>query len=254
MRGLGAAVTLLTRVPVGMADWDSRDLGRSVKWIPPVGGVIGLVVALAYAALGSLMPATIASGLAVTLGVLLTGALHEDGLADTVDAFGGGSTRDETIRILKDPRHGTYGVLALVLSVVVRVTALATLGPGAAFALLPAVHALSRGGAIGLMAALPPAKGEGLGAAHSDPGLRPQVLVGVLLALAVGLTTLGWWVAPFAVLAAVSAALIALLARRNISGYTGDVLGAAQQVGEIMLLVLGASLASSGHIETMWWR
>jgi adenosylcobinamide-GDP ribazoletransferase len=144
--------------------------------------------------------------------------------------------------------------LALVLSVVVRVIALATLEPGAALALLPAVHALSRGGAIGLMAALPPASGEGLGAAHSDPGLRPQVLVGVLLALVVGLITLGWWVAPFALLAAAGAALIALLAHRKISGYTGDVLGAAQQVGEVLLLVLGASLVSSGHIETVWWR
>lgn len=254
MRGLGAAVTLLTRVPIGTADWDPRDLHRSVKWIPLVGGVIGLAVAATYAALVPVIPATISASLAVTLGVLITGAFHEDGLADTVDGFGGGSDRDDTLRIMKDPRHGTYGVLALVLSVVVRVTALATMGSAAALAFLPAAHALSRGGAIGLMGVLPPASSEGLGAAHSDRGLRRQVVIGAVLSLMVGLITLGWWVGPFAIVAAAGAGLVSLLARRHISGYTGDVLGAVQQVAEMSLLVLGAALASSGVIEMVWWR
>lgn len=254
MRGLGAAVTLLTRVPIGTADWDPRDLHRSVKWIPPVGGVIGLAVAATYAVLVPVVPATVSAGLAVTLGVLVTGAFHEDGLADTVDGFGGGSDRDDTLQIMKDPRHGTYGVLALVLSVVVRVAALATMGSAAALAFLPAAHALSRGGAIGLMGVLPPASSEGLGAAHSDRRVRRQVVIGAVLSLMVGLITLGWWVGPFAMVAAAGAGLVALLARRHISGYTGDVLGAAQQVGEMSLLVLGAALASSGVVETVWWR
>ncbi len=208
MRGLGAAITLLTRIPIGSADWDRNDLNRSVKWIPIVGGLIGLVVAVAYAGLVSVMPAIAAAGLAVALGVLVTGAFHEDGLADTVDGFGGGSDRDEKLRIMKDPVHGTYGVLALVFSVVVRVGALATLGAGSAFALLPAVHALSRGGAIGLMAALPPASTEGLAAAHSESGLRRQVLTGVLLSALVGLVTLGWWLVPLAFLSWLGAAAI----------------------------------------------
>jgi adenosylcobinamide-GDP ribazoletransferase len=253
VRGLGAAVTLLTRVPVATADWDRRDLSLSVKWMPLVGGIIGLVIAVAYVALASLMPATIAAGLAVTLGVLLTGALHEDGLADTVDGFGGGTGREDILRIMRDPLHGTYGVLALVLSVVVRVVALATLGSAAALTLLPAVHALSRAGAIGLMGAIPPASGEGLGAAHSDPGLRRQVVAGIVLSLGVGLVTLGWWVGPFAAVASAGAAMMGLLARKHISGFTGDVLGAAQQLVEISLLVLGASLASSGRFGTVWW-
>jgi adenosylcobinamide-GDP ribazoletransferase len=253
VRGLGAAVTLLTRVPVATADWDRRDLSRSVKWMPFVGGIIGLAIAGAYVALASLMPATIAAGLAVTFGVLLTGAFHEDGLADTVDAFGGGTDRDDILRIMKDPRHGTYGVLALVLSVVVRVVALATLGSAAALTVLPAAHALSRGCAIGLMAAFPPAVGEGLGAAHADPGVRRQVVVGIMFSVGVGLVTLGWWVGPFAVLAAAGAAMMGLRARKHISGYTGDVLGATQQLAEISLMVLGASLASSGRIGTAWW-
>jgi adenosylcobinamide-GDP ribazoletransferase len=254
VRGFGAAITLLTRIPIGSADWDRDDVNRSVKWIPVVGGLIGLVVAAAFSGLTSVMPATVGAALAVTVGVLITGAFHEDGLADTVDGFGGGSDRDDKLRIMKDPVHGTYGALALVFSVVVRVTALATLGAGSAFALLPAVHAISRGSAIGLMAALPPASAEGLGAAHFDPGLRRRVVTGVLLSFLIGLVTLGWWLVPFALLSWLGAVVIGLFAHRQISGFTGDVLGAAQQVSEISLFVLGASLVSSGHIESVWWR
>ncbi|MGH8872632.1 MAG: adenosylcobinamide-GDP ribazoletransferase [Acidimicrobiia bacterium] len=254
MSGLKAAVTLLTRIPMGGADWDRGDLSRSVKWVPVVGGLIGLVVALAYAGLVSVMPATLAAGLAVAVGMLFTGALHEDGLADTVDGFAGGSDSEDRLRIMKDPVHGTYGALALVLSVVVRVAALAAMGSVPALFLLPAVHAVSRGGAVALMGALPPASSEGLGAAHSDPGLRRQVLIGVLFAILIGLVTLGWWLVPFAVLAVAGTIVIGFLARRLISGYTGDVLGAAQQVGEILLMVLGASMVSSGLIVSVWWR
>ncbi|MGH8913994.1 MAG: adenosylcobinamide-GDP ribazoletransferase, partial [Acidimicrobiia bacterium] len=239
---MSAAITLLTRIPIGRAGWDRLDLSRSVKWIPVVGGFIGLVIAFAYAGLLSVLPGTVAAGLAVALGVLITGALHEDGLADTVDGFGGGSDREEKLRIMKDPVHGTYGALALVLSVVVRVAALASLGAGPALVLLPAAHALSRGGAIALMGALPPAATEGLGAAHSDPGLRAQVMSGLLLSILIGVVALGWWLVPFAVLAGAGTVVIGALAGRQIAGFTGDVLGAAQQVGEILLMVLGASL------------
>ena len=254
MRSLGAAVTLLTRVPIGRADWNRSDLDRSLRWVPLVGGVIGLAVALAYAGAAAVVPATVAAGLAVALGVLVTGGLHEDGLADTVDGFGGGSDRERTLRIMKDPRHGTYGALALVFSIVLRVTALATMRPASALVVLPAIHALSRGGAIALIAVLAPASSDGLGAAHSSEGSRRHVAIGGLVSLMIGLTALGGWVAPFVLVTAAGAGLIGLLAQRNIGGFTGDVLGAAQQVGEVSLLVLGAALTSSGLIEGAWWR
>lgn len=254
MRGLGAAVTLLTRVPIGRSGWDRADIDRSLRWVPPVGGVIGLVVASAYAGAASVLPATVAAGVAVALGVLITGGLHEDGLADMMDGLGGGSDRGEMLRIMKDPRNGTYGTLALVFSGVLRVTALATMRPASALVVLPAVHALSRAGAIALLAVLTPASGHGLGAAHSGPGSRRQVAIGGLISLLIGLIALGWWVAAFALLTVAGAGLVGLLAWRNIGGFTGDVLGAAQQVGEVSLLVLAAALASSGLIEGAWWR
>jgi adenosylcobinamide-GDP ribazoletransferase len=217
-----------------------------------VGGLIGLAVAAAYAGLATVMPASLAAVLSVALGVLVTGAFHEDGLADTADAFWGGADREDILRIMKDPDHGTYGVMALVLSVVVRVAALSTLGPVVALVLLPTVHALSRGAAVVLIRVLPPASGDGLGAAHVAPGLRGQVVTGVLVTIALGLV-LGWWLVPFVLVAGAGTGLVGLLARSRISGFTGDVLGAAEQVVEVLLMVLGAALASNGLIETVWW-
>jgi adenosylcobinamide-GDP ribazoletransferase len=141
-----------------------------------------------------------------------------------------------------------------VLSIVLRVTALSSFGAVSALALLPAIHALSRAVCIGLMAALPPASSEGLGAAHADPHLRPQVAVGALFALIIGIFTLGWWVAPFGLLAGIAAAAVGTTARRRIQGFTGDVLGAAQQVAEVLLMLFAASLVSTGRFESVWWR
>ena len=255
MRGLAAAVTLLTRVPIGTASVSPRTMADSVMWIPLVGGLIGLAVAAVYAGMISVVAPIVGSSVAIAFGVILTGALHEDGLADTADAFAGGSGRDQVVRILKDPAHGSYGGLALVLSVVIRVAALSSLGMVAAFIVLPAVHALSRGAAIGLIAVLPPATGEGLGAAHAQPGVRARVGGGLTLALAVGALTLGWWVLVFGLAATLAASMIGLLARSKIEGYTGDVLGATQQVAEIVLLVIGASMAMGGRILSAgWWQ
>lgn len=254
MRGLGAAVSLLTRLPVGSAGWDDEDMRRSVRWLPLVGALIGLVIALAYVGLLAILPRFAAAGLAVGIGVLVTGAFHEDGLADTVDGFGGGSDREDTLRIMKDPTHGTYGVVALVLSLLLRVGALATLGAASAVALLPVVHSMSRSGAIALMAVLPPATGEGLGAALVADDLRRQVAIGGTMSILIGLALLGLWVVPFLVVAAGVTGYVGRLARSNISGFTGDVLGATQQVGEVLLLTVGAALAYHGLVETVWWQ
>ena len=253
MRGLRAAVGLLTRVRVGRAGPDQLDTTGALAWLPVVGAVIGLVVAGGYALLVEVLPGLASAALAVTVGILLTGALHEDGLADTVDAFGAGGGPEETLRILKDPTHGTYGVIALVLSILLRVLALASLPVTTALLALPAVHALGRGGAVGLIGWIPPATGDGLGAAHSRSGSSSGVLAGLFSAVAIGLALLGWWGALFAALAGVAALLIGMLAMRRISGFTGDILGATEQMIEIGLLMVTAALASSGMLSVPWW-
>lgn len=251
MSGLRVAIGLLTRVPIGQVA--GTDLAKSVAWIPIVGGVIGLVIALAYVPALQILPSLPAAGVAVTLGILLTGAIHEDGLADVADGFGGGSDREDVIRIMRDPVHGTYGVMALVASFVLRVGALATLGVGGALVILPVAHALSRGASIGLMATLPMASAAGVGAAYADIGNGRRATLGILAAIGMGLLILGWWTMAFAALAAIGAVTMGRLAWNRIEGFTGDVLGAVEQIDEVMLLLMGAALASKGVVTGAWW-
>ena len=164
MRDLLGAVSFLTRVPTGTGARPAEELARFVPWFPVVGAGVGLAVAGVYAGALQLLPPLPAAAVAVVAGVCLTGAFHEDGLGDTADAFAGGWDRDSTLRILQDPRLGTFGVLAVAASLLLRVAAVAALAPAAALAALPAAHALSRAGAVATMAALPVASGTGLGA------------------------------------------------------------------------------------------
>ena len=254
MSGLLSAVAFLTRVPVaGRRPQAWTDLGSAVPWFPVVGAAVGLVVGGSYALASAALPALLAAGLSVGLGVLLTGAFHEDGLADTADAFGGGRTKEETLRILRDPSLGTYGVVSLVLTAFVRVAAIAALGPWTALAAVPAIHALARGAAVGAMATFPTATEDGLGAAYARQVSPRRAGTGVAGALLIAAAGVGWWSVPAAVLAGSGGLLVGLVARRRIGGITGDVLGAIEQLVETALLVLAAAGAVGG-VELAWWR
>ena len=205
MKGLLGAVSFLTRVPVGGGVRGAGELARSVPWFPVVGAGVGLAEAGVYAGARMLLPPLVAAGLAVVAGILLTGAFHEDGLGDTADAFAGGTDRDSTVRILKDPRLGTFGVLAVAASLLLRVVAVAALAPGAALAALPAAHALSRAAAVGAMTTFPAAADTGLGASYALALSRRRALTGVAAGLAVALALLGVnaiWAAAATALAA----------------------------------------------------
>jgi adenosylcobinamide-GDP ribazoletransferase len=158
------------------------------------------------------------------------------------------------MRIMKDPASGVYGVAAIVMSLLLRILSISILSSTLALVFLPAIHAISRGGTIGLMALLRPASTAGLGAAHDGPSLKRQAVTGCLLALSIGVGLIGWWAAAFTILVVLGAAAIGVMARTRIQGYTGDVLGAAQQVGEVTSLILAAALASSGVYESLWWK
>jgi adenosylcobinamide-GDP ribazoletransferase len=168
--------------------------------------------------------------------------LHEDGLADTADGFFGGHDREEKLAILRDSRQGTYGVLAIVISVLLRAAALAGIGDAihAGLALI-AAHAVSRAALPPAMMGLTPARPDGLGATAGTPragGAIAAALIGAAIALAAlgpvrGTVSLG--------LTGVIVFAMAKLARRQIGGYTGDVLGAFQQVGEIVILLAASA-------------
>jgi adenosylcobinamide-GDP ribazoletransferase len=244
--GFLAAVRFLTRIPLPGGGGDEFRLAAAVMWFPVVGALIGAAVGGVAAGLGEILPAAVAAAVAVLLGVTLTGAFHEDGLADTADALPGGWTREQRLEILEDPRHGTYGVAALCGSIVLRIVAVAALvadGPATAFTGLVAAHTLARGTVVATMGLVPVAKPDGLGAGYARSVSRRRAAVGGAIAVAIAALATGWWVGPLAAIAAVVAAVVALWAWRAIGGITGDVLGAIEQVAECAVLVVVAGLA-----------
>jgi adenosylcobinamide-GDP ribazoletransferase len=241
--GFAAATAFLTRIPVAVPAEGSWQLADSAWAFPLVGVGIGAVAAFVFLCaqllgLGDWPPAL----LAVLTSLLLTGALHEDGLADTLDGFGGGGDRERKLAIMRDSRLGSFGVLAIVLSVSLRAAALAQIGEAVYAGLaLVAAHAASRAMMPAVMWALPPARAGGLGADAGSP--RPMlVLAAAAIALAIGLAALGPLPGAIALgLAAAAVFAAAVLARRQIGGYTGDVLGALQQIAEIVILLAAAA-------------
>jgi len=252
VRDLRTATSFLTRLRVGGDVGGPEDLARGVPWFPVVGCVLGLAVAAVYAAGRSVFPQFVAAAVAIGVGVWATGAFHEDGLADTADAFGGARTREETLRILKDPRLGTYGVAALIFDVAIRVGALAALNTRTAFVVVPAAHALSRAGAVALLAG-PVATEEGLGASYGSVVTRTQVTLAIVAGLLIGTAALGPVVAAAALSVALGSFIVGRLARRRIGGVTGDILGCAQQVGEIVVLLAGVAFVDQGWLDVPWW-
>lgn len=243
---IAAATMLLTRFPVRW-EWFSSgppDMGRSV-WANPLVGVlvggVGAVTIVAARAFG--VPPLPGAFVAVAAQVLATGGFHEDGLADVADGFGGGRTREAKLEIMKDSRIGTYGSLALLLVVGARVTALASLPGTTAVLGLVAVGAASRAAIVLLLRTLRSVRSVGLGAAVRPP-TAPELSVALALGIAAAVLCLGV-VPALAGLSAGGVAVVALgwVSVRQIGGYTGDVLGAGQQLFEVFFLLALASVA-----------
>jgi adenosylcobinamide-GDP ribazoletransferase len=252
LSGFTGAISLLTRIPV-TGDADEFEAEGSVPWFPAVGAGIGVLIALVYVGGITVLPAIVAATLAAGGGALLTGALHEDGLADVADAFAGGSTQERRIEILDDPRLGTFGVMALTTSFLLRVGAISALDPWSALALIPAAHAMSRVGVIVLMRRLPSAQRGGLGVAYSRSLTAGREMTAVVTGVVLCVLLIGKWTLPAIVLCAAVALGMGRLARTKVGGISGDVLGAAQQLGELAILVLGAAVVHQGWDDLAWW-
>jgi adenosylcobinamide-GDP ribazoletransferase len=241
--GFLAATAFFTRLPVdppAAGDWRLADSAWAFPLVGAgIGGAAALALLLAQLIGLASWPAALLSVLA---GIVLTGALHEDGLADTADGFFGGRDREEKLALLRDSRQGSYGVLAIVLSVLLRAAALVGIGDAihAGLALI-AAHAVSRAALPAAMMGLTPARPDGLGATAGTPragGAIAAALIGAAIALA----ALG--PAPGAIAVCLTGMIVfalAELARRQIGGYTGDVLGAFQQAAEIVILLAASA-------------
>lgn len=237
---ISEALALLTRLPVP----GSGTRGAAAAWAWPLAGVVVALVAgtLGVLALRLGLPPGPAAALVLALQIAVTGGLHEDGLADSADGLWGGHDRTRRLEIMKDSHIGSYGVLALGLSLLARWSALSLLiDAGWVFAPLIATAALSRAPMAALMAALPNARGAGLSEHVGRPG-RDTALLACAVALGVAGVATGWAVlatVPWIVLATLG---LAAVAKAKIGGQTGDILGASQQLAEITALAAFASL------------
>lgn len=249
LRRLACAVQFLTRLPTPRVAWSDDLVARSARYFPLVGLIVGGVCALVYLAARWMWPGgLLAPLLAVAAGVVITGAFHEDGLADTADGLGGGQTPARRLEIMKDSRVGTYGVLALGLTLAAKVCALGVVeSASAVVAVLLCAHAGGRGVAVAAMTWTPYAADPA--ASKLEPGVRGVRPLEAVLALAIG-------AAPFLFLSPLAAAVCAaagvaaaavpvLAARRLIAGHTGDVLGAVEQAFELGVVLAAAALWSS---------
>lgn len=243
------AIRFLTVLPVPAtsvaqeADW----LARAMKYFPIVGVGIGAASAIVFLVASEFWSPLIAALLAVTTSIVITSALHEDGLADTADSFGGGWTIEKRLAIMKDSRIGTYGALALGLGTALRIAALAALPIWAGAAALTAAHAAARAMPAFVMNRLPySGDTTTMKVSYADAPLRSDELIFALIVVALASIPLAFVSVASLIagllLGAALAALLALWSRRLIGGYTGDVLGAVEQLFEIGFLLGVAAL------------
>jgi cobalamin 5'-phosphate synthase/cobalamin synthase len=244
VKRLVVAIAFLTALPVRV-DASARDVGRAALAFPVVGALLGGALAGAGVLLARILPAPLTAVLVVAAGALATGALHLDGIADTADGLGGGRDAEHALRIMKDHAVGAYGASALVLVVLVKAAAIAAIAGGAsAWTWLPIAGALSRWIMVPLVRVLPSARPGGLGATFASHLGAAESWGATALALAVAVGLAGARGAIAACGVAALGAAFGALCRRRIGGVTGDTLGAAAELSEVLVLVVGVGLGA----------
>ena len=232
---IATALALLTRLPVPA----QFARGAKAAWAYPLVGIVtALIAAVPTGAMLALGVSPILAALVwMASHVIVTGAMHEDGLADSADGLWGGWDKARRLEIMKDSHIGSYGVIALCLSLVARWVAAGIILQGAGWLWpLIAVDVLSRAAMPAVMAYLPHARETGL--SHAQ-GRAPKLTAGmaVFAAIAISVALIGALTAPLVVIATLTAMSVAAIAKSKIGGQTGDILGATQQVVEITLLI-----------------
>jgi adenosylcobinamide-GDP ribazoletransferase len=239
---LTTSVVFCTRLPIAQRGPEAGAVERASWAFPLAGALVGTFGGLIYWIAHRLgVPPSLAAGLALIATLVLTGALHEDGLADTADGFGGGNGREAKLAIMHDSRIGTYGTCALVSSIVLRWSAVAAIArPHAVVLALFCSHAAARAILPAFMLLVPPARKDGLSFNAGRPAWESSAIAVIfgLIALAVALGP----AAAIAVLLLLAAGVgTAWLSMRQIGGQTGDVLGALEQVAESLILLVAVA-------------
>ena len=245
-----ASLAFLTRLslPEGLPH---VPLAQAMRAFSLAGATVGLVtggLVAAFVAIG--LPGLAAAGLGLAALALLTGALHEDGLADVADGFGGGRDREHKLEIMRDSRIGTYGVIAAALILLIRAACLADIAAAGwwlPICIMTGAAALSRAEAVWLLASTDAARRDGVASTIGRPSsdiLIPALAIGVIVAAVLSYVAAGFFGALCIILAGAAAALIVrILAVRQIGGQTGDVCGALIILSETAMLAAASIFA-----------
>jgi adenosylcobinamide-GDP ribazoletransferase len=239
LREFAAAVQFMTRIPLPAFQYEPGLVLGGAKFYPLVGALVALGGIGVERVLRGHLPSTVTALAVLVYLVIITGGFHEDGLADTADALGGGWTRERMLAIMHDSRIGSFGTIALCLALLARWALLDTM-PSGSFALyLLAAHVLCRWTTLPLGAFVESARSDGLGAklAHKIP--LTSAAIGTVLAFLIA----GWALrrdalAPIAAVIVITV-LSGLYYRSQIGGITGDCFGATNQLAEIAVYVCG---------------
>ena len=246
------ALQFFTRIPIPRwVGFDSAWLHHASRYFPLVGLLVGALAAIVYLAAAMVWPAPVAVVLSTAATIYLTGAFHEDGFADMCDGFGGGMTRERVMDIMKDSRIGTYGTVGITMLVALKCVLLAMLDPLLAVAALLLAHPLSRLAAASLIWRLDYVRDEGKAKPLGQDMTNTEFLIAAACAAAPALVLgatgyLPWLSIVLAIgFAATAAAWLGVKCVRRLGGFTGDCLGAVQQLSEVAIYL--AVLACAGR-------
>ncbi len=240
------ALQFLTRIPVPSQPYEANSLARSVKFFPLVGLIVGCGAAILHLLLTPHLPRPVVAFFVLAFLILITGGLHEDGLADSADGFGGGTTREKILLIMRDSRIGTYGGVALVLSLIGRLLLIAALPLQQAPYYLIATAILSRWTVLPLSYFLPPARLEtaqepgGQGARIARITSTGALIFGTALSFALTVILLKTQSIAAILTTIALTGLTGLYYQRRIGGITGDCFGATIQLSELGIFLCGA--------------
>ena len=254
LRSMVIAAQFLTRVQLSRRVVEAHELPRALAWFPLVGALVGGAIAGLIVAATPLLGIDVAIVIGLAAGALLTGAFHEDGLADTCDGLGGGRTRARALEIMRDSRIGSYGAISLILLYAARFTLFRTLGAGQLLLALPAASALGRASIVVLSAWLPSARGEGVGADLASSVGRGTVAIGAITPLIVATILCGFAASTLVATAALAIIVSAFYLRHRLGGTTGDALGAVSAIVEVAALVAAlAWVRVHAPLEILRW-
>lgn len=248
------ALMFYTRIPVPKSViYSETALSKAFRYFPLIGIIVGAAGAGCLILANMVMPYSLSVLLAISVMVLLTGGIHEDGIADFFDGFGGGRSKESILRIMRDSHIGTYGVVTLILLIAFKYTALTAIPIERAPLVLICAHTISRVFPILMVRISSYARGDESKSQHTRQGIDTKTLVIAILFGVIPLSFMGYiFTAIYITVSAIILMLLRLYLHRKIGGFTGDTLGALQQFTELCLYLTYLSLPATWTELSIW--